>query len=245
MVFATQILYTTDKMKRNNGNARQRLHIVGHRGAKGLAPENTIAALKKALEYKVDEIEIDVRVTKDHIVVLHHNRDLRDQTTARYDIRYHTYEELKLHKPDLATLEEAIEAVGKRVPLLIEVKGGEQAIPVIRVIQIFLTKGWKETDFLIGSKNQHTLIEMHSALPSIPTVVIEAFSGVRASYRARQIGTKRISMRSWWLWGFFIRSVARNNYQLYAYTMNDTKHARRWHKQGLAGVITDRPDLFV
>lgn len=231
-------------MKKNARRQQSRLQIIGHRGARGLAPENTVAAIRKALEHGVDEIEIDVRVTKDNIVVLHHDRDLQDPTTARYDIRHHTYIELKQHKPDLATLEEAIEAVAKKVPLQIEVKWGEPTIPVVKILQIYLTKGWRETDFLIGSKKQATLIAIHRSLPAIPTVVIEPFSGLRATYRARQLNTKRISMRSWWLWWFFIRWLAKDGYQLYAYTLNDPNKVNRWRRHGLAGVITDRPDVF-
>jgi len=249
MVFATQILYTTDKMKRNSGamppSHRQHLYVVGHRGSRGLAPENTVAGVNKALEYKVDEIEIDIRVTKDNIVVVHHNRDVQDQTTARYDTRHHTYTELKQHKPDLATLSEILAAVNQKVPLMIEVKHGEKTRPIINVLQDAISGGYREKNLSLGSKGHRTLLDLHKSLPDIPTVVIEPFSGVRATYRARQLGTTRIFMRSWWLWGFFIRSMARGGYQLYVYTINNPKHAKRWHKQGLAGVITDRPDLFI
>lgn len=220
------------------------LKIVGHRGARGLAPENTLAAIRKGLEYKVDAIEIDVRVTKDDVVVLHHNRDLTDPTTAHYDIRRHSYAELKQHKPDLTTLEEAIELINKRATLMIEIKPGEKTLPIIKVLQIFLTKGWKETEFTLGSKSQKTLWEIHQALPAIPTCVIEIFSGIRATYRARKLGTKHIYMRSWWLWGYFIRNLTRNGYQLYTYTINKPHRARRWIKDGLVGVVTDRPDLY-
>lgn len=235
-----------DKMMKNSRQTghTKRLKIVGHRGARGLAPENTLAALRKALEHGVDEIEIDVRVTKDNVVVLHHNRDVQDPTTARLDIRHHTYAELKQHKPDLATLDEAINAINRRAPLQIEVKWGEATKPVIDILQTYLSKGWHENDFLVGSKKQQTLLEIHRGVPAIPTVVIEAFSGVRATYRARQIGTKRISMRSWWLWWYFIHAMARGGYELYAYTLDNPAKARRWLKHGLSGVITDRPDLY-
>ena len=250
MVFTTQVLYTTDKMKENSGRVarsdrrKQGLKIVGHRGARGLAPENTLQALRKAIEHGVDEIEIDVRVTKDNVVVVHHDRDVQDPTTARLDIHHHTYQELKQHKPDLPTLAEAIEAVGRHVPLQIEVKWGEPTAPVIDILTTYLTKGWLDNDFLVGSKSQKTLRDIHRALPEIPIVIIEPFSGVRANLRARQIGTKRLSMNQRWLWGFFVRSVARSGYQLYAYTLDDPSRAKKWLKDGLAGVITDRPDLY-
>jgi glycerophosphoryl diester phosphodiesterase len=46
--------------------------IVGHRGAAGLAPENTLAAFKKACEIGVDAVELDVLLTADSILVVHH-----------------------------------------------------------------------------------------------------------------------------------------------------------------------------
>ena len=220
------------------------LKIVGHRGARALAPENTLASVRKALEYGVDEIEIDIRISKDRVAIVHHDREIQDATTARYDIRQYTYAELLEHKPDLARLEEIVEAVDRKVPLQIEIKPGEPTLPVIKILQVYLSQGWHESNFLIGSKSQSTLMEAHHALPAIPKVVIEPFSGVRAGFRARQLGTKRISMRSWWLWGFFIRSVSRRGYQLYAYTINNPDKARRWAAYGLAGIITDYPNRF-
>lgn len=232
-------MYTTDKMLKNPS-----LKIVGHRGAAGLAAENTAAAIRKGLESKVDEIEIDVRLTKDGIAVVHHDSDLRDSTTARHPVRHCTYADLKLLKPDLATLEEAIEATKRKVPLQIEVKSSDAVIPVVKILQVYLTRGYSESDFLLGSKNQRVLLGLHRALPSVPTVVIEPFSSIRATWRARQLGTRRISMRSWWLWGGFIRAMARRGYLLYAYTANDPDKIRKWAKYGLAGVITDNPDRF-
>ena len=49
--------------------------LQGHRGARGLAPENTVPGWKKALELGVDTIECDMAITKDGVVVVHH--DLR------------------------------------------------------------------------------------------------------------------------------------------------------------------------
>ena len=48
------------------------VQIIGHRGARGIEPENTIRSYKKALELGVDYIECDVHMTKDgHIVLMH------------------------------------------------------------------------------------------------------------------------------------------------------------------------------
>ena len=50
--------------------------IQGHRGARGHLPENTLPAFRLALEMGVDTLELDVGVTRDGVVVVHHDRRL-------------------------------------------------------------------------------------------------------------------------------------------------------------------------
>lgn len=216
------------------------MKIIGHRGARGLAPENTIASFQKALEHKVNEIEFDVRVTKDGIPVLYHRQKLRDASGNRLDLADHIFEELKNHKPDLITLEEALETFATKVPLYIEVKRGEPAKPIAKVI-----RKYRHNRLFVGSKSQKTLRELHKLLPDVPKIVIEPWSGVKTTYRARALNTKLISMNQRFLWFGFISAMRRRGYELYAYTMNNPKKARRWGEYGLAGVVTDFPDRFL
>lgn len=220
------------------------LRIIGHRGARGLAPENTLASINKALQHGVDEIEVDIRVSKDGVVFLHHDIFLSDQAGNKLMIWNYNYAELLKHKPDLTTLEDAVRVVGRKVPLQLEVKWGERTAPIIAVLRKLLAEGWQPADFMFGSKKQRTLLELHRALPAVPTVVIEPFLSVRGHLRARQVGTKRISMNHLGLWPGFIRAMRRRDYCLYTYSLNDPAKAARWHGHGLAGVITDLPDRF-
>ena len=50
---------------------------IGHRGARGIAPENTLKSIYKAIEHHADEVEIDLRVTKDHVPILFHDESLK------------------------------------------------------------------------------------------------------------------------------------------------------------------------
>lgn len=63
----------------------QAFDLQGHRGARGLAPENTIPAWQKALELGVDTIECDMAITKDGVVVVHHDPWLNPDTTRGPD----------------------------------------------------------------------------------------------------------------------------------------------------------------
>jgi glycerophosphoryl diester phosphodiesterase len=220
------------------------MKVIGHRGARGLAPENTIASLKKALEHHVDEIEFDLRVTKDGIVVLHHNRDVIDPNDTHRRIAQHTYKELLVHKKDLATLNEALDTVNRAVPLYIEVKPGEPTDPIVSILRDYLKKTGQPEDFSFGSYSFKVLKALHASMPDIQTIVIDNWSGVRAAHRARKLGTKQLSMSRHWLWPGFIRAMSRRGYQLISFTVNDPKQSKRWERAGLYGIVTDYPDRY-
>jgi glycerophosphoryl diester phosphodiesterase len=220
------------------------MKIIGHRGARGLAPENTLASLEKALEHHVDEIEFDVRVTKDNMPILHHDEDVSDPTGRKLRISTHSYKELTAHKSNLATLEEVFESLKPSTPLLIEIKPDEPLEPIISVLKQYLDKKWPLGKVAFCSFSFSALQEIKRAFPEASLVVNERWSGVRASARARKLGTKRITMRAEWLWSGFIRQVAKNGYQLSAYTVNDPAKAKKWQRYGLYGVVTDFPDRF-
>lgn len=220
------------------------MKIVGHRGARHLAPENTLASIRKALELQVDEIEIDVRISKDGHVILNHDPIIRTKDGNTYATNAHTLDELRTHKPDLTTLSEVIRVIDKQVPLMIEIKAGEETAPIVGIVESFLAEGWEPRHFILGSFSQPILRAVHNALPDIETVVIERFSGAYALYRAKQVGSKKISIHHDFLWFTALANLRRRGYEIYAYTLNDPKKAARWARFGLTGAITDNPKLY-
>lgn len=215
------------------------LKIISHRGAKGLAPENTSTSFKKSLEYPVDMVEFDVRVTKDGVAVINHNRDLADPAGNRFVIKRHSYKELKQHKPDLLKLEEVLALINGSRKLFIEVKPHVKTAPLVKILEDY------KHPYVLGSFSQKVLRELQAALPDVPKVVIERWSLVRARLRARELGTDNIAMNYLWLWSGLVRMIGRSGYVLYVYTLNNPRRAKRWAKHGLAGVVTDYPDRFM
>ena len=65
--------------------ASHAIEIQGHRGARGLLPENTIPAFERAIELGVDVLELDLGVTLDGVPVVHHDRDLDPNRTRNPD----------------------------------------------------------------------------------------------------------------------------------------------------------------
>jgi glycerophosphoryl diester phosphodiesterase len=218
--------------------------IIGHRGARGLAPENTIAALKKGIEYHADMLEIDTRVTKDGVPVVHHDPYIVDASGSKLVICDHTLSELQAHKPDLARLEDTVRFVHGQVPLVIEIKPDEPLEPILRCLRHLLSRDIRSQDLLIASFSFSILQAVHGSLPDVPLIVNERWSGVRASWRAGRLRTSYIAMNARWLWRPFIRSMSKRGYRLLTYTLNDPQKARSWQQAGLAGLYTDYPDRF-
>lgn len=69
--------------------------IIGHRGAKGIAPENSLSGFKKAVELGIDGIELDVHLTKDGKLVVIHDMDLKRLSGLKIPIKQFAFEELK------------------------------------------------------------------------------------------------------------------------------------------------------
>lgn len=220
------------------------MKIIGHRGARGLAPENTVAGMQKALEHHVDMIEFDIRCTKDNVLVAVHDRSLNDASGNVLSVADSNYAALKAHKPDLATFQDIVEAVNRRVPLLIEVKDPAAVPTLVSALKHYLQRGWQPSDFMVLSFHFSVLQAIKQALPNIPLMVNERWSGVRARWRADRLGTTNVDLHTLALWTGFIRLVKRSKFQLYTFTLNDVRKGRRWQRAGLAGVITDFPDRF-
>ena len=107
--------------------------IIAHKGASGVAPENTIIAFQKALDLGVDMIELDVRHTMDEEIIVFHDSTLERTTNGRGSVERKTLAEIKELDAgswfDLAysdqkvpTLKEVLDLVDGRAKVLIEIK---------------------------------------------------------------------------------------------------------------------------
>ena len=99
---------------------------IGHRGARAYEPENTLRSFQRAIEIGVDAVELDVRKTKDNELVVLHNADVNKTTNGSGSVNELTLEEIKrlvIEKDEkVPTLNEALDFVGKRVIVLVELK---------------------------------------------------------------------------------------------------------------------------
>lgn len=218
------------------------MKIVGHRGALGLASENTKAALIKAIEYKVDEIEIDVRVSKDSQVVLTHNAKINDASGQKLSVKRTNLKLLRAHKPDITTLQEAFGIINEQVVVCIEIKPKVKLQPIIKLIKQQLSNGYAAQYINIASFSFDVLKDIQRQLPEIKLVINERWLGARGVYRARKLNTNRLNINYRWLRKGYVMHLVKNGYIIYAYTVNDLAMAKKLSKIGVVGFITDFPN---
>ncbi|MBN2025896.1 MAG: glycerophosphodiester phosphodiesterase [Actinobacteria bacterium] len=102
----------------DDGNIESReLTLISHRGGKGFGQENTLQSLQGALDFGVEMIETDVRMSSDSVPVIHHGPFLGIHLLGRMSL-----EEIRDKAPDIPTLREYLDLAGDRCAMNLEVK---------------------------------------------------------------------------------------------------------------------------
>jgi len=219
---------------------RRPFSIVGHRGAAGLAPENTIKALEKAIEVGADLAEFDVQVTADGVPVVVHDENLERLTGRRInvrEIRVHELRDIRVQGEPIPTLEELLAKCDARIPLLIEVKHPEDTGRVIDVIRGIGGLEWCS----IISFWDEALRTARSLEPRMVTGLIYAKPPGRI-IEARRLGC-RIVLPHYRLATIRANALAhRLGLIVVAWTVNDVDTALRLVKSGVDAIATDYPD---
>ena len=108
-------------MKTNN-----KFLVIGHSGAKAIAPENSLKAFQKAIELNADFIEFDLRLSKDREIILMHDEntlDIRGHNRLIYEMTLKELKQLNIGEGEkLATLTELIKITKGKIGLLPDIK---------------------------------------------------------------------------------------------------------------------------
>ncbi len=237
--------------------------LISHRGAAGLFPENTLAGVQKALDLKVDRIEIDVHQTKDSVLVLMHDITLNRTTNGQGKVKHQTYEELQNLEVDLVaqrekipTLEEIIKLVNGRAILMIEVKKGDAYYSNIEQRIVDLIHQYNGQGWCYVMSFDDRVIEMVDAIDD--SIVLyklfvskPRFLPVILSKKLQFKGLESYEMVDGFcvMYPFAHRRLVERVHALdktiFVWTLNDTTRFKRLLDLGVDGVITDRPDLLV
>lgn len=226
------------------------VEITAHRGASGRAPENTMAAVRRAIEDGADWVEIDVQESKDGVVIVAHDSDLKKVSGVGTKIWDATAAELQ--SIDIGAYF-GPEFVGERVPTLadvlaecrgrvgvnIELKyyGHDQDLE--RKVVELVEQAGMEADVVIMSLEADGIRKIRELRPDWTIGLLTAIAAgdltrVDADFFAVNTNLAKSS---------FIRSVHNKGKWVHVWTVNDPFVMSMMISRGADNLITDFPDL--
>jgi glycerophosphoryl diester phosphodiesterase len=214
---------------------------IGHRGAKGYEPENTLIAFEKAIDLKVDGVELDVHLSSDGILMVIHDEKIDRTTNGKGFVNQITSSELK--KYGIPTLTEVLNLANQKCFINIELKGIGTAKPVVDLITHYISaENWNYTDFLVSSFDWKMLEEVHLLNPKIRIGVLTEESIEEALAFAKKIKAFSIHPDYRLLIKENVALVQENGFEIYTWTVNSKDDIQKIKSFNVNGIISDFPD---
>lgn len=237
--------------------------VIAHRGGAGRAPENTMAAFARSASLGADAIELDVRLSRDGEVVVIHDATL-DRTTnrrgavggrtasdlARVDAGYRftvdggrsfPFRDRGIGVPRLADI---VEATGD-IPLLIEIKTSAALQPTVRLLE---RMGATDRSVVAAASIDAVAparggrLRTGAAAKDAAALLFALRAPAHLPYEALCIPPRYFGLPI--PVGRLARRARRCGTATHVWTINDPAHARRLWRAGVAGIVTDVPDVI-
>lgn len=238
---------------------RTRPVVIAHRGFSGRYPENTLRSFREALKLPVGAVELDVRRTKDGVLVVIHDETVDRTTNGKGRVRDLTWEEIKsldagswkgseFAGERIPRLEEALELINGQKVVFLEIKEpdtSEQVIDALRQLDAF---SWVK----IGSFYPQAIARAKKLAPEISSSLIGS-ARVGASdetfaafvKEALSCGANSITVNYAGLTPERILYCHQRCIFVGTWTVNDAEIARRMVAMGVDAIASDFPDMVL
>ncbi len=234
--------------------------VIAHRGNRAQAPENTMEALRHAVALGVDALEIDVRATRDGVLVLMHDDTLDRTTSGRglvADAQFADVQQLDAGRASAAwtgpkvavpTLEEVLDQF-RETAFIIEIKAVAAAEPTSRMVHRF----GAQARVVVGSQESEVCQRMYrsglrtcaskgDAIRLIP-LAMAGLTPARPRYDVLSITP---SVRGVPIPVLRMAAAARRaGVATQVWTVNDPARAVDLWRGGVAGIVTDDPEAML
>lgn len=242
--------------------------LIAHRGGSALAPENTLAAFRMAVdEWASDMIELDVRATRDGQCVVIHDATVDRTTNATGPVADYTLDQIRQldaghwFTPDggatfpfrgrgitVPTIDEVLAAL-PATRLTVEVKLGAAQAPLFDAIERHaaadrvIAAGMHDADR--GEFHRHAGA-VSASMEQVRDFVIARRLGLGAfvPFRADTVQVPECHGRHRVVTPGFISALHARGVQVHVWTVNEREDMRRLLEWGIDGIVTDRPDVL-
>jgi glycerophosphoryl diester phosphodiesterase len=214
---------------------------IGHRGAKGYEPENTLISFRKAIDLKVDGIELDVHLSSDGEIMVIHDETIDRTTDGKGLVKNFT--SLQLKELAIPTLIEVLNLAKNKCFINIELKGIGTAKPVAALISNSVSKkNWNYSDFLISSFDWKMLEEIQLLNPKIQIGILTEESIEKSLAFAKKIKAFSIHPDYRLLTEENVALVQEKGFEVYPWTVNSAADIQKIKSFKANGIISDFPD---
>ena len=220
----------------------RRVLKIGHRGAAGHAPENTLAAIRKGIELGVDFVEIDVRCTADGILVALHDATVNRTTNGKGPIDRLTLRDVKAldagNGERVPMLEEVLRVVSGQAGLMLELKVKGAAQKTVEVVQkaefkdpvIYASFLHEELGIIRSVDAEASLMALFGRLPQASVARAMKYSPSHVGLRHDTV-TRRL-----------VEAFHDEDLLVFVYTTDTIREIQRALSAGVDGIISNVPE---
>ncbi len=237
-------------------NRKRQPWVVAHRGASGHAPENTLAAFRRAVELGATFIETDLQLSRDSRLVAIHDDRLDRTTGGRGPVHDLTLAELR--QLDAGSWFD-LQFAGERVPTVEEILTFARQFDVVCYLEIKATGTWGAEHAVVAAVREAgeaarvvVLSFDSSVLASVRRMDATVMTGYLFSQlsadaveRAVNVGARQLAPRGDLVTPELLAAARRADLQVVTWTINEPEHMRMLADAGVDGIMTDYPDRLV
>ncbi|MEU6852451.1 glycerophosphodiester phosphodiesterase family protein [Actinacidiphila alni] len=213
---------------------------VGHRGVMGVEPENTLRSFRRAEQAGLDQIELDLHLSKDGALIVMHDPSVDRTTDGSGLIRDLTLDEIRGLDAGLGervpVFEDVLEAVGR--PVQAEIKD----VAAARVLAEALRTHGATDRVSVLSFHDEALAEIHALLPDVRTVLVASDLGPEIVTRAQAVGARLVSLELRQLNLDVVERCQAAGIAVMAWAVNSAQDWALARALGLDGAATDLPE---
>ena len=213
--------------------------IIAHRGFSGRYPENTLAAVRAAIDLGVDFVEIDVHETRDGELIVFHDYRLNRICGVPGRVQDKTLAEIRRSNRQVPTLAKVLRKCRGKVRVLIEIKGADP-----RKVAAVIVKQCMERDVIVFSLSIPRLKAFAEAAPYITRFGLIArnldpqIARLKSAVSVRGLGLSRRLLTS----PRVVQDIHRRGWKFFVWTVNREVEVRKLARWGVDGIITNYPD---
>ena len=247
--------------------------IIAHRGASEVAPENTLAALRRAIEDGADGLEFDVRLSKDNVPVLFHDANLRrlsvyDEPVAKFSAaelgaidvgswfneRYPELANRRFTAETVPTLADTLRFLESYTGIIyVELKCRESEIRTLtRAVGEIIKHSPLLPQIIVKSFQFEAIPAVRALCPNIKTAVLFApkiMTILRKEKRlinvAAELGAEMISVHFSLATKKLVKKAEKKNLAVTIWTADNPIWARRAYDLGVYAIITNNPARMI